>query len=607
MSRMVSAPEFSFRLLFVAMIMSFAGQSDGSDKLPNLKALTPAVRERVDRRAAEHPLDTLQQEKRNVAGNISLWALSHLALAPEDEREHADSAHKLIVQNERKIDTPPAAQRVLSKLLDNLPPHLKPDAFDYSLTVLDQKDANVFTLGGGYIYISRPLLEALLADKERGEAALAFILAHQIGHIGLDHTRRGWQSYELHRELQRGIDMHIARDDLRDALHTHVENAGARMRFLYSYRQVYEADLFAWQLCRNAGLPVEKALDALRLLVLVEHPRLRTEEAYRPDADDSGRAGPSALLRLRRLFMERDGLVDDVDDKYGLFLWNERDDTLHRCPNQLIKADDQPIIFVHGFRGSTRTFRDYLKAFAADEELSKRKLLVFRYPNNTSLSRCGHFLHNEMRRVVASPEKAFFVCHSAGGLVFRWYSEVRKQSFDRAILLSTPNEGTSVTTLKYLADLGALVNELRMNGPGALERMIPEGEGQIVYDVHADSLFLRHLGHNAELARRYHVFSGECLRRGQVLALGVGLTAAKRVMMNRLLPRIESPVLQRQALRRIERLHLPQEISRGDLVVSVPSALLKDAGHSTRTALNHEQFTHDENVIADVVASIKGK
>jgi hypothetical protein len=254
-----------------------------------------------------------------------------------------------------------------------------------------------------------------------------------------------------------------------------------------------------------------------------------------------------------------------------------------------------------------RTFRNYVQAFGQDAELSRRKLLVFRYPNNASLARCGQFLTSEMRRVVAAPEKAFFVCHSAGGLVFRWYAEVRKQPFERAILLSTPNEGTSVTTLKYIADLGALVNELRMNGPGALERMIPEGSGQIVYDVHEDSLFLRYLGHNAELARRYHVFSGEFLRRVQVLALGAGLTAAKRVLTNRLVPQIESPVLRRQALRRIERLHLPREISRGDLVISVASALLKDAGHSTRTALNHEQFMIDAEVIQDVMDSIKEK
>ena len=182
-----------------------------------------------------------------------------------------------------------------------------------------------------------------------------------------------------------------------------------------------------------------------------------------------------------------------------------------------------------------------------------------------------------------------------------------KRPFDRAVLLSTPNEGTSLTTLKYIADLSAFIDELKMNGPGALARMLPEGEGQAVHDVHADSLFLRYLGHNADLVKRYHVFSGEFLRTGQVIALGVGITVAKRVMTKRLLPRIDSPVLRRQALRRVERWRLPREISRGDLVVSVRSALLKDAGHATRTALNHEEFKSDENVIQDVMDSIQGK
>ncbi len=574
---------------------------------PRLTDLTPAVRARIDRFAEREPVDTLHQEKVNAAGDISLWALSHLALAPEDELEHAQEVHKQILKAERRVETPPAAERVFRKLLDNLPPHLKPEAFTYTLTVLDQTEANAFTIGGGFVYISRSLLDALLADKERGEAALAFILAHQLGHIGLQHCRRGWQTYELEQELQKGIDLHITRPRLREVLHTRVESAGDHLAFLYSRRQVYEADLFAWQVCRNAGLPLDPALDGLRWLALIEHPRLRTEDNFRPADDTPVNDGPPALLRLKRVLMERDGTVDDKEGTYGLFVWNAQDDSFERCGKQSITAADRPIVFVPGFRGSLRTFRDYLRAFADNEDLRKRKLLVFRYPNNDSLSRCGRFLRNEMRRAIVAPDKAFFVCHSAGGLVFRWYAEVEKGSFDRAILLATPNEGTSLTTLKYIADLVAFTEELKMNGPGALARMIPEGEGQVIYDVHADSLFLRRLGHNAELANRYHVFSGECLTRVQVVALAAGIMATKRVLKNRVLPRIDSPVLRRQAMRRVDRLRLPREIDHGDLVVSVESALLKGAGHATRTDLMHEAFMRDEDIIRDVMDSIQGK
>jgi pimeloyl-ACP methyl ester carboxylesterase len=589
MLRISSVPVVS-RQLFTLSALALALAPALAAAPPNLKEITPAQRTRIDHAAEKHPLDTLQQQKRNAAGNVSLWALGHLALDPEDELEHAQAVNKQILEHERKVDTPAAAQRVFEKLLDKLPPHLKPQEFEYKLIVLDQPGPNTFTLGGGFIYLSRPLLDALLSDKERGETALAFILAHQLGHMGLLHTRHGWQSYELEGELQKGIDMRIARPQLREMLHTGVEAAGGRMKFLYTRRQMYEADLFAWQLCRNAGLSVDQALDALRWLAVVDHPRLLTDADFRDEDNNSESDTPPALLRLRRLFMERDGIVDDEDGKYGLFVWDSRGDSFKRCERQSITAEDRPIVFVHGFRGSIRSFHDYL-----------------RYPNNASLGRCGQFLVNEMRRVVVAPEKAFFVCHSAGGLVFRWYAEASKQKFDRAILLTTPHEGTSLTSLKYLADVMAFFGELKLNGPGALARLLPEGEGQIVYDVHADSLFLRHLGHNADLAKRYHVFSGEFLRPVEILALGAGITGAKRVMMNRLLPRIESPILRRQAMRRVERWHLPVEVSRGDLVVSVQSALLKDAGHATRTALSHEKFMTDEMLIQDVMDSIKGK
>jgi len=576
---------------------------------PSLKDLTPAVQTRIDRLAERQPLDSLTQKKMNVAGDISLWALGHLALAPEDELEHAADMKKQILKREKTIPTPPAAERVFRKLLDNLPPHLKPDAFEYTLIVLDQPKPNVFTVGGGVVYVSRPLLDALLTDKKRGEAALAFVLGNQLGHIGMQHCRRGWQSFELEEEIKKGIDMHVPLPRLREALQTGVEAAGDHIRFLYTRQQMYTADLFAWQLCRNSGIALDDALDGLRWLVLIDHPRILTDEAYRPDRETpklESRTSPPALLRLERLLMERDGQSEDAD-KYGLFLWDSRRDSFARCGRQSLAAGDRAIIFVHGFRGSMKTFHDYLLAFADKDGLRDRKLVVFRYPNNSSLSRCGLLLYHEMRRVVAAPEKAVFVCHSAGGLVFRYYAEVKKGPFDRAILLATPNEGTSLTSLKYLADLSAFAEELKMGGAGALARMMPEGDGEVIYDVHEDSLFLRYLGHNADLAKRYHVFSGECLTRLQVLGLRAAILATKKVMKNRLLPRIDSPVVRRQALRRVDQLHLPREISRGDLVVSVQSALLKDAGHSTRTDLNHEQFKSDEQVIRDVMESILGK
>src|SRR5215469_14260493 len=133
-----TAPSPSSRLLLALCGLALAVTPTVAAAPPSLKDLTPAVRTRIDRLAAQHPVDTLRQEKIKVAADLSLWALSHLALAPEEEFEHAQAVHKEILKRERVAIAPPSAQRVFRKLLDKLPPHLKPDAFEYSLIVLDR-------------------------------------------------------------------------------------------------------------------------------------------------------------------------------------------------------------------------------------------------------------------------------------------------------------------------------------------------------------------------------------------------------------------------------------------------------------------------------------
>jgi pimeloyl-ACP methyl ester carboxylesterase len=579
-----------------------------ADPPPPLKDVTAAVRTRVDRLAMQQPLESLRQEKVRVLGNISLWAIDRLALPAEDEAKHAQDTHKRILQQYRSVETPPDAEQVFGKLVAALPPEQKPESFRFTLTVLDLPEPASFTCGGGMVYVSRSLLDALWSDKQRGETALAFVLGHELGHTCLLHCRRGWLVVEVNDEIKRGIELNIEADVLRQVLETTVDATSAGTRFLYTRLQTYEADLFAYQACRNAGLAINPALDAVRWQSVLEQPRLLTGEEARADNGPPAekRDQPTALQRLHRLLMERDGLVDD-EEKYGLFLYDPHSDDCQRCRSKSLGAGERPIIFVHGFRGSLHTFRDYLKYYSEQAELKDRKLLVFRYPNNESLARCGLFLSHEVQRVLAAPDKAFFVCHSAGGLVFRYYAEVQKGGFDRADILATPHEGTSLTTLRYLVNLGAFATELRLGGPGALARMLPEGKGQITYDLQPDSLFLRYLGHNAALARRYHVFAGDCLGRLELFGVRTAVTAAKRVMMERILPEIRSSVVRRLAMQRVGEWRVPPEIAHGDLIVSERSALLKDAGQATRTRLNHDEFTTNDQVIREVLQDILQK
>ena len=55
----------------------------------------------------------------------------------------------------------------------------------YYFTVLDSEDINAFTTGGGYVYITRGIMNYL-----NSEAELAAVLGHEIGHVTARHPVR---------------------------------------------------------------------------------------------------------------------------------------------------------------------------------------------------------------------------------------------------------------------------------------------------------------------------------------------------------------------------------------------------------------------------------
>src|SRR5262249_60677189 len=131
-----------------------------------------------------------------------------------------------------------AAQRVLARLVRELPTYRRPAGLRYSITLLDG-DADAGTPGGGFIVLPTALVDLLLADRERGEAALAFVLAREVAHVALGHCRRGWQQLLIEDEVRKGL---LERNPAwRDELETRVRTTGLAVQFLYSRSQEYQA------------------------------------------------------------------------------------------------------------------------------------------------------------------------------------------------------------------------------------------------------------------------------------------------------------------------------------------------------------------------------
>ena len=79
--------------------------------------------------------------------------------------------------------TPLNVNNAFKKLVSNIPSNLNYKGFTNELFVLDQPDLNVFTNGGGYVYITKPLLEKFLDVNAQPTAGLYFILANELGKI----------------------------------------------------------------------------------------------------------------------------------------------------------------------------------------------------------------------------------------------------------------------------------------------------------------------------------------------------------------------------------------------------------------------------------------
>ena len=575
----------------------------------DLAALTPELREKIDAFAERSPAPNLHEQSLDFSGNVVAWLISQAALSPAEELRAAEQNNQDLLRAFRTAPAPLAAQQTFDKLLGALPPHLKPAEFRYRLTILESDELDSLTVGGGFVYMTRGLVERLLADGERGPAALALVLAGELGHIGLGHCRRGYQSLKLEQDARAGVASAVDEKLLRRAWETGFERSGGCLRFLYARDEVYEADLFALHLCRNAGFDEGAALDALRFLIwlregdALDRPPAAAQEDLAAGAVEAMSAAAALPQRLKRLLLELSGRTSD-ETAFGLFVVNAASGKLTKAPALAAQPGQRTIVFVHGFAGKEATFENFFRELAKQPEAAACQVLFFRYPNNGSLSAAGELLAHEMARVVATPERSVFIAHSAGGLVFRYYAERNRGGFERAVLLGAPNSGVGLTQLKFIVDAGTFFRDLKFGLPEAVQRAVNEGSRQLTHDLHADSLFLRYLGSDAALAPRYEIYCGRKFNAVEALGLTAAVELARRLLAQEVVARIEQPRWKEPLDRLVDHLRLPEEIADGDLIVSVNSASLADAASVTVTRLNHLELNSDPELIEQVLDSV---
>lgn len=103
----------------------------------------------------------------------------------------------------------------------------------FNFTVLNTPVVNAFTVGGGYVYVTRGILASI-----NSEAELAALLGHEIGHVTARHTAR--RETRMKQDKAVSIGVGLLTGSLRAALLT--QGAGNVLRQAYSRDQEAESD-----------------------------------------------------------------------------------------------------------------------------------------------------------------------------------------------------------------------------------------------------------------------------------------------------------------------------------------------------------------------------
>jgi predicted Zn-dependent protease len=127
----------------------------------------------------------------------------------------------------------------------------------YVFTVLDSEEINAFTTGGGYVYITRGIMNYL-----NSEAELVAVLGHEIGHVNARHPVKRQTKSTLSNIGAMAVGVFTGSGDLAGL----ANYAGAALISGYGRDNELEADRLGAEYLEKTGLSPDHMIDVVRLL-----------------------------------------------------------------------------------------------------------------------------------------------------------------------------------------------------------------------------------------------------------------------------------------------------------------------------------------------------
>lgn len=178
------------------------------------------------------------------AGGLKLGGLFKMSLS--QEQQIADKMHEDLAKDPGLIEKGKQydeIQRIGKRLVRSN----KLDQYDYKFFLVDQDEVNAFATPGGYIYVTRGLMDYMAYD----ESMVAGVMGHELGHAKDRHVAKGYEKMIQGALGLTVLDIVLGKKN-RDI--TNVVSAGGQVVLLkYNRDQEEWADRYGVEFSYNAG------------------------------------------------------------------------------------------------------------------------------------------------------------------------------------------------------------------------------------------------------------------------------------------------------------------------------------------------------------------
>lgn len=165
-----------------------------------------------------------------------------LLISEQQEVDLGTEYHGQILQEMPAWTGDPAVSDYVRALGQRIVPHTHRPNLAYTFTVLDDEQINAFAVPGGFVYVTKGLLQSATTGAE-----VATVIAHELGHIAAYH---GVQALERHLVAQGLTDM-LGGDDLAGLADIALNLTGV---MVFSQDQEFEADELGVAYAAAAGI-----------------------------------------------------------------------------------------------------------------------------------------------------------------------------------------------------------------------------------------------------------------------------------------------------------------------------------------------------------------